>query len=291
MNILIVDDEVYLSQKVSARLEDVGYLCDIVTSTEKVEKKYDTILLSTGLQNKNYMDFIKKNNDAVIILLAPYISDETVTAPIEAGAMDYVIKPFSMDEVLRKIKHFNDFRAMKSENNALREQNEFLFRKVKSSEFEYNFPLIINSTTTIDADKVAFDISEKENKELETIVLQSSKKFKYDEKKHGSKLLYFCGLHNLSSKEREEFFEIMKDKNIMLYQENCIEPEGFTCIQLKEKKKTLLEQDIMSLNDYVKYIVLNFQDKFPDTKLSEKLGISRKSLWEKRKKLGIEKKK
>ena len=47
----------------------------------------------------------------------------------------------------------------------------------------------------------------------------------------------------------------------------------------------------MSINDYVKYIVTNFQDKFPDTKLSEKLGISRKSLWEKRKKLGVEKKK
>ena len=35
--------------------------------------------------------------------------------------------------------------------------------------------------------------------------------------------------------------------------------------------------------------LINFQDKFSDTKLSEKLGISRKSLWEKRKKFGIEK--
>jgi DNA-binding NtrC family response regulator len=36
---------------------------------------------------------------------------------------------------------------------------------------------------------------------------------------------------------------------------------------------------------------LSFQTKYPDTELSKKLGISRKSLWEKRKKLGIEKKK
>ena len=33
----------------------------------------------------------------------------------------------------------------------------------------------------------------------------------------------------------------------------------------------------------------NFQDKYPDTELSRRLGISRKSLWEKRKKFGIEK--
>ncbi|MEA1917106.1 MAG: helix-turn-helix domain-containing protein, partial [Campylobacterota bacterium] len=31
--------------------------------------------------------------------------------------------------------------------------------------------------------------------------------------------------------------------------------------------------------------------KFPDTELSKKLGISRKSLWEKRKKYGISKQK
>jgi DNA-binding NtrC family response regulator len=36
-------------------------------------------------------------------------------------------------------------------------------------------------------------------------------------------------------------------------------------------------------------MVLNFQNNYPDTELSKKLGISRKSLWEKRKKFGIEK--
>lgn len=89
----------------------------------------------------------------------------------------------------------------------------------------------------------------------------------------------------------EKFFELMKDKDVIIYQDNCLEHEGFKSIKIKDKKKILEEQDIMSINDYVKYIVTNFQDKFPDTKLSEKLGISRKSLWEKRKKLGVEKKK
>ena len=46
---------------------------------------------------------------------------------------------------------------------------------------------------------------------------------------------------------------------------------------------------ILTINDYVKMMVLNFQDKYPDTELSKRLGISRKSLWEKRKKFGIEK--
>ena len=48
---------------------------------------------------------------------------------------------------------------------------------------------------------------------------------------------------------------------------------------------------ILTVNDYVKQITLNFQSKYPDTELSRRLGISRKSLWEKRKKFGIEKSK
>ena len=43
----------------------------------------------------------------------------------------------------------------------------------------------------------------------------------------------------------------------------------------------------MTINDYVKTMVLSYQNKCTDTELSKKLGISRKSLWEKRKKFDI----
>ena len=39
----------------------------------------------------------------------------------------------------------------------------------------------------------------------------------------------------------------------------------------------------LTIDDYVKFIIHNYQSKFPDTELSKKLGISRKSLWEKMK--------
>ncbi len=62
-------------------------------------------------------------------------------------------------------------------------------------------------------------------------------------------------------------------------------------IELLSDSKSFDRGDILSIDDYVKYIIMNFQNKFPDTELSKKLGISRKSLWEKRKKYGIQKKK
>ncbi|NLM99724.1 MAG: hypothetical protein GX170_06855, partial [Campylobacteraceae bacterium] len=69
------------------------------------------------------------------------------------------------------------------------------------------------------------------------------------------------------------------------------EEEVINTIHLTQEHKMFDDSDILSIDDYVKYIVLNFQSKFPDTELSKKLGISRKSLWERRKKYGIEKKK
>ena len=55
--------------------------------------------------------------------------------------------------------------------------------------------------------------------------------------------------------------------------------------------RTLAFNEIVTIDEYVKYIIVNYQDKFSDTELSKKLGISRKSLWEKRKKYDVSKKK
>jgi DNA-binding NtrC family response regulator len=53
----------------------------------------------------------------------------------------------------------------------------------------------------------------------------------------------------------------------------------------------LLDKEIVSKDIRIKTIVINHQNRYPDTELSKRLGISRKSLWEKRKKLEIDKKK
>ncbi|AZT82719.1 sigma-54-dependent Fis family transcriptional regulator [Marinobacter sp. NP-4(2019)] len=47
----------------------------------------------------------------------------------------------------------------------------------------------------------------------------------------------------------------------------------------------------LSLEDYFQHFVLENQDKMSETELAQKLGISRKSLWERRQRLGIPRKK
>ena len=89
MNILIIENEIYLAQKVVSRLLDDGHSCDYIESPniDNLTKEYDTILLSTSLPSALCKNIIKRySENAIILLLVSYISDETVTNPIKDGA-------------------------------------------------------------------------------------------------------------------------------------------------------------------------------------------------------------
>ena len=47
----------------------------------------------------------------------------------------------------------------------------------------------------------------------------------------------------------------------------------------------------LSLEDYFQRFVLEHQDSMSETELAQKLGVSRKCLWERRQRLGIPRKK
>ena len=119
MNILIIENEIYLAQKVVSRLLDDGHSCDYIESPniDNLTKDYDTILLSTSLPSSLCKNIIKKySENSIILLLVSYISDETVTNPIKDGAKDYIMKPFIMDELIRKIYHYKDCRSLRKGN-------------------------------------------------------------------------------------------------------------------------------------------------------------------------------
>ena len=94
----------------------------------------------------------------------------------------------------------------------------------------------------------------------------------------------------MKNSSKELLNELIEGKSVIL-QSN--EFESFFAYNkiVFESSKSQMENtnEIMSINDYVKLIIVNFQAQYPDTELSRRLGMSRKSLWEKRKKFGIEK--
>ena len=296
MNILIIENEIYLAQKVVSRLLDDGHSCDYIESPniDNLTKEYDTILLSTSLPSALCKNIIKRySENAIILLLVSYISDETVTNPIKDGAKDYIMKPFIMDELVRKIYHYKECRSIRRELQTLREYFNFTMAEIdiKDVLLPPSFPTLIESNSQKCADKLVFELSRKMDLPIVFISLTSTTWLKQVTAIQAKAIIYLTDYHTLKKNAKDNIIKIIEDKKCVI---STLEQESdfpYRKIEFNNDNILLGNSNIMTINDYVKMMVLSYQNKYPDTELSKKLGISRKSLWEKRKKLDIEKKK
>ncbi len=292
MHTLIIDEEVYLAQKVAMRLHDEGHDCTHVANIKEInfDMKYDTVLLSTNLSSEDVHKIIEQFKESTIILLVSYINDVTVTKPLEDGADDYIQKPFIMNELVRKIHHYRKFKQLKAENKNLKNYIEFAFNNI-----EYDFPLpdslpfVIETNDQKIADKVVFDVAKRLNKTIKFLSLE--KQGKIEPSEYEDELLYIYDFHFLKKASKQALLNSIKDMDVIVCSLEDVEETDYPKVYAKSTNKLSTVDSILTINDYVKMMVLSFQDKYPDTELSKRLGISRKSLWEKRKKFGIEKNK
>lgn len=294
MNILIIENEVYLAQKVVSRLLDDGHNCDFVeTYSESLKESYDIVLLSTSLPSLAVKKVIKKYSRSIIILLVSYISDETVTNPIKEGAKDYIMKPFIMDELIRKLYHYKECKEMAEELKTMKNYLQFIFQDIDSSEINlsHNLPVLVESNSQKCSDKLAFDLAKKIRLPIKFISLSCNTWQKELANNINSyNLLYLTDYHTLKKNSKENLCNLIATSNCIICSLEKEDEFPYEKIRFESSQNIMVNNNIMTINDYVKLMVLTFQSKYPDTELSKKLGISRKSLWEKRKKLGIEKK-
>ncbi|RDX34183.1 response regulator [Arcobacter sp. HD9-500m-PIT-SAG03] len=293
MNILIIENEIYLAQKVVSRLLDDGHSCDYVESANvNLSKYYDIVLLSTSLPNSAYKNIIKKYKESIILLLVSYISDETVTNPIKAGAKDYIMKPFIMDELVRKIYHYKEFRNISQELETMKEYLNFIFKDIDTDNVSLStsLPLLVKTNTQKCVDKLAFQFASRFGL---TIKFISASKDNYLKEISNTtrELIYVTDYHTLKKSAKDALNKVIEEKTCIICSLENEENFPYEKAEIKKSDLVVINDNIMTINDYVKLMVVSFQSKYPDTELSKKLGISRKSLWEKRKKLGIEKKK
>lgn len=296
MNILIIENEVYLAQKVVSRLLDDGHNCDFVENVnlENLTKEYDIILLSTSISSSIVKGVIKKyGQNSIILLLVSYISDETVTNPIKDGAKDYIMKPFLMDELVRKIYHYKECRAIRRELKVLKDYFEFTMSDIdiKDVLVPFSFPLLIETNFQSYADKLVFEIAKKVDLPIKFISLSSANWQKQLSNSSERAIIYLTDYHILKRNVKDQLIKQILDKKCVICSLESDDEFTHKKVVFNSKNKSLDHSQIMSINDYIKTIVINHQNRYPDTELSKRLGISRKSLWEKRKKLEIDKKK
>ena len=112
--ILVVDDEEDLCEILKFNLETEGYLVDTANSAEEALKldltRYNLLLLDVmmGEISGFKMARIMKNNKdtaniPIIFITAKDTENDTITG-FNLGADDYISKPFSLREVVMRVK-------------------------------------------------------------------------------------------------------------------------------------------------------------------------------------------
>ncbi len=113
MRILVVEDEAPLREQLAARLRETGYAVETAADGEEglfVASDYplDLAVIDLGLPKLSGIDLIKKLRQSersypVLILTARDRWQDKVEG-LEAGADDYLVKPFHMEELLARVR-------------------------------------------------------------------------------------------------------------------------------------------------------------------------------------------
>lgn len=293
MKIIIVENELYLAQSIASKLNENGFETEIFSSIkEAMQSNGDVYLLSTNLPGQNTSPLITKFKNKIIILMVSYINNDTVSEPLKLGAKDYIVKPFMIEELMRKIEHYQEYQNLKKKTLLYKEYMDNLLQEIKT-DFDIeklSSPLVIQTNYQRLVDKIVFEYANKNNKLLTFLPLGNKTWKDKLEESSPRALIYVTEIHTLKKADREFLLERLKTCDFILCSTSELETE-FETITLNTDSKLYDQNEILTIDDYVKFIVNSFQYKFPDTELSKKLGISRKSLWEKRKKYGLFKKK
>lgn len=115
MRILIVEDEEKLATLLKQGFEQSGYTVDYVSDGETAErrimmyhKEYDAIILDWMLPIREGLEICtnvrKRGVTTPIIMLTGRFDMADRVKALDAGADDYVVKPFSLEELLARVR-------------------------------------------------------------------------------------------------------------------------------------------------------------------------------------------
>jgi len=136
-NICIIDDEENLGYFLQTTLTEDGFQVHRFTNLYSAKEALrtispDLILLDVNLPDGNGIEFLQslkeQNCSALIIIMTAYGSINQAISAIKVGAVDYLQKPFDLEELKLKINQVLKQQSIKSEINYFRERDERIFQ-------------------------------------------------------------------------------------------------------------------------------------------------------------------
>ena len=113
-SVLVVEDDSTVSAIVCMALERAGYSVRAVTDCESARLEIasqapEVLIMDLGLPDGNGLDIVREltpqsEGGPAVVVLSGYRQERNVLAAFEAGADDFMIKPFSPDELVARVR-------------------------------------------------------------------------------------------------------------------------------------------------------------------------------------------
>lgn len=150
MRILVVEDQEKMSQFVKQGLNEVGYAVDIAPTGKMAESftsdnDYDLIILDVMLPDQSGIEtaqHIRRDGyEGPILMLTALSTTKDKVAGLDAGADDYLTKPFSFEELLARVRALLRRKSQKNQTSILKYSDlelDLIQRKAKRANQEIN---------------------------------------------------------------------------------------------------------------------------------------------------------
>ena len=132
-SVLIVDDEPgiqsFFQRGLTSRFDLIETAGDVATAHALLERcHFDLIISDIRLPDRTGVAWVTelrdKGNNVPVIFITAYASLETAIDALRVGAMDFILKPFRLEQVLAAIDRCMECQQLKRENFVLRRQLE-----------------------------------------------------------------------------------------------------------------------------------------------------------------------
>ncbi len=113
MRVLVVEDDSMIAQGLQTGLRQSGFTVDWIRDGKSagaalLSSSFDLVLLDLGLPGRDGLEVLRearKRGDATpVIVLTARDEVQSRIAGLDAGADDYIVKPFDLDEVVARMR-------------------------------------------------------------------------------------------------------------------------------------------------------------------------------------------
>jgi DNA-binding NtrC family response regulator len=139
--LLIVEDEAKMRRLLELNLAEDGYTIHTAADAEAGlntlrQERIDLVVTDLKLPGMNGLEFlqaVRRSNATIpVVVMTAFGTVETAVEAMKAGASDYVLKPFSLEEMKLILRKELDVRRLREENRSLREAlgERYQFRNI-----------------------------------------------------------------------------------------------------------------------------------------------------------------